>query len=85
MAVNRLAASAAPIQQRLNMAALIGLVELDPEDFERPDERALFERIMERLTAADRVEDSTSAMDDGEAEQVAHDIVELHWQLRAQS
>jgi hypothetical protein len=82
MAVNRLAASAAPIQERLTTAALVGLVDIDTDHLEGRDKRVLFESIKDRLGAADRVEDSTGAMSDEEAEAVARDIVELHWQLR---
>ena len=82
MAVNRLAASAAPIQERLTTASLVGLVDIDTDHFEGRDKRVLFESIKDRLEAADRVEDSIGAMSDEEAEAVARDIVELHWQLR---
>ncbi len=79
-----LAASAAPIQSRLESAAISALLRLNPDDFKDPEDRERFERIMAALTAAEPRGDegtlvaSTAAMDDEGAVAVASDLVELH-------
>jgi hypothetical protein len=77
VAVESLAVSAAPIQQRLGNAWLGALVHLRPDDFEDPTERALFKSISDAVTAEGGVVATTDSMSDGQALATAADLVKL--------
>jgi hypothetical protein len=83
-AVNSLATSAAPLQKRLEWAA-ISLIKLQREDFENAKkDLALYTAIKDTLTALEPVGEegsivaTTAAMSDEQAEAVAKQILELH-------
>jgi hypothetical protein len=82
--VCRLAWSAQPIQQRLDDACKL-LVCLRLKDFREGAERDLYERIRLALTGTGPLDEdlgtlhtTTGLLNDGAAEAVAHDIVELY-------
>jgi hypothetical protein len=77
VAVEALAVSPAPIQQRLGNAWIGALVHLRPDDFDDPRERALFTSIRDAVTARGGVEATTEAMSDGKALAAAGDLVDL--------
>jgi hypothetical protein len=77
VAVESLAVSAAPIQQRVGNAWMDALVHLRPDDFEDPSERALFTSISDAVTAGGGVVATTDSMSDGEALSTAGDLVKL--------
>jgi hypothetical protein len=77
VAVESLAVSAAPIQQRLGNAWMGALVHLRPDDFDDPRARALFTSIRDAVTAKGGVEATTDSMSDGEALATAGELVEL--------
>jgi hypothetical protein len=77
LAVESLAVSAAPIQQRVRTAWMGALVHLRPDDFEDPRERALFTSISDAVTAEGGVEATTDSMSDGQALATAGDLVQL--------
>jgi len=77
VAVESLAVSAAPIQQRVRNAWMDALVHLRPDDFEDPSERALFTSISDAVTAGGGVVATTDSMSDGEALATAGDLVKL--------
>lgn len=83
MAIECLAASAEPIQSRLDGAAIV-TVSLNPKDFRVPAERARFSSIREQLTSQqDLAGDegsfaaSTSRLSDDQAIKLAKEIVSL--------
>lgn len=83
VAMCALAVSTSSLQHRLADAGVSALVRLEAEDFVRPDDRVLFERIMSALTSREggsegRIAASTEAMDDEAAMSVARDLAELH-------
>jgi hypothetical protein len=77
VAVESLAVSAAPIQQRLGNAWIGALVHLRPDDFDDPRERALFTNIRDAVTARGGVVATTDSMSDGQALSAAGELVEL--------
>jgi hypothetical protein len=77
VAVESLAVSAAPIQQRLGNAWTGALVHLRPDDFDDPRARALFTRIRDGLTAEGGVGATTDSMSDGQALATAAELVQL--------
>ena len=77
VAVESLAVSAAPIQQRVRNAWMSALVHLRPDDFDDPRERALFTSISDAVTAGGGVEATTDSMSDGQALATAGDLVQL--------
>jgi hypothetical protein len=77
VAVESLAVSAAPIQQRVRNAWMDALVHLRPDDFEDPSERALFTSISDAVTAEGGVLATTDSMSDGHALTTAGDVVKL--------
>jgi hypothetical protein len=77
VAVEALAVSAAPIQQRVRDAWRGALVHLRPDDFEDPTERALFKSISDAVTAEGGVVATTDSMSDGQALATAADLVKL--------
>jgi hypothetical protein len=82
LAVDALAASAAPIQTRL--AAAVAMVSLNADDFAGAEERALWEKTWQALTAEPpRGEEgaivaTASRLDDASAVALAKDIMGLH-------
>lgn len=82
MAVEALATSSAPIQTRVEHAAM-GLLTLRGDDFTDADELAAFRRVMDALTSRAGTAGegafaaSSRAMSDDEAEAVAQDIFTL--------
>lgn len=76
-AVEALAVSSAPIQERVRNAWMVALVHLRPDDFEDPTERALFKRISDAVTAEGGVAASMDSMSDGQALATGRDLVEL--------
>lgn len=77
LAVESLAVSAAPIQQRLGNAWIGALVHLRPDDFVDPRERALFTSIRDAVTAQGGIVATTDSMSDGQALAAAGELVEL--------
>lgn len=83
LAVDALAASAAPIQTRLADAA-VAMVSLNADDFAGAEERALWEMTWQALTAEPpRGEEgaivaTASRLDDASAVALAKDIMRLH-------
>jgi hypothetical protein len=77
VAVESLAVSTAPIQQRLGRSWMDALVHLRPDDFDDPRERALFSSISDAVTAEGGVLATTDSMSDGQALATASDLVEL--------
>jgi hypothetical protein len=77
VAVEALAVSAAPIQQRVRDAWRGALVHLRPDDFDDPRERALFTNIRDAVTARGGVVATTDSMSDGQALSAAGELVEL--------
>jgi hypothetical protein len=77
VAVESLAVSTAPIQQRLGNAWMDALVHLRPDDFDDPRERALFSSISDAVTAKGGVLATTDSMSDGQALAPAGELVEL--------
>jgi hypothetical protein len=67
VAVESLAVSTAPIQQRLRNAWMDALVHLRPDDFDDPRERALFSSITDAVTAKGGALATTDSMSDGQA------------------
>ncbi len=83
VAMDALAVSTSPLQERLANAGMSALIRLEADDFVRPEDRELFARIMSALTSSDggsegRIVASTQAMDDDAAIAVARDIADLH-------
>jgi hypothetical protein len=76
-AVESLAVSAAPIQQRVGNAWIDALVHLRPDDFDDPRAAALFTSIRDDVTAKGGVVATTDSMTDGEALGTAAELVEL--------
>jgi hypothetical protein len=76
-AVESLAVSAAPIQQRLRNAWMDALVHLRPDDFDDPRASALFTSIRDAVTAKGGVVATTDSLTDGEALATAGELVEL--------
>lgn len=84
VAMDCLAVSTEPLQQRLANAGLTALVRLTPDTFDDPDERAMFERIMRALSVERPagtkgvIGRSAEALTDEGALAVARDIADLH-------
>ena len=76
-AVESLAVSAAPIQQRVGNAWIDALVHLRPDDFDDPRAAALFTSIRDDVTAKGGVVATTDSMTEGEALGTAGELVEL--------
>jgi hypothetical protein len=76
-AVEALAVSSAPIQERVRNAWMGALVHLRPDDFDDPTERALFKRISDAVTSGGGVVATVGSMSDGQALATAGDLVEL--------
>jgi len=76
-AIELLAVSAAPIQQRLGNAWTGALVHLRSDDFHDPRARALFMRISDAVNAEGGVGATTDSMSDGQALATAADLVQL--------
>jgi hypothetical protein len=77
LAVESLAVSASPINQRVANAWVGALISLRPDDFGDPRERALFTSIRDAVRAGGDVEATTNAMTDGQALAAARATVEL--------
>jgi hypothetical protein len=77
LAVESLAVSAAPIQQRVGDAWMSALVHLRPDDFGDPRARALFSSIRDAVTATGGVVATTDSMSDGQALVTEGELVEL--------
>jgi len=84
IAVSCLAASAAPIRERVGNAGLSGLTTLTAEDFWDADEGARFERIREALGTFSPIGDegsmqtSAAFMTEERAVEIAREITELY-------
>jgi hypothetical protein len=73
-----LAAGLDPLRDRLTGLYPTTLMRLKPEDFEHPEERALFESCKAALIGPGPVAETVEAMDDVTAKKTAEDFYELY-------
>ncbi len=67
-----------PLRERLEGLYPTTIMRLKPEDFQDPEERALFERCRAALIGLGPVAQTTAAMDDVTARQTAEAFLELY-------